>query len=366
MNYRERIMAVLRGGSADKIPLVHYDRHFPRGEVERKVRNMGVALCVSRPCFTYSRPNVELIQRFTPEGLLVRTYNTPLGSVTEKLKVGVGYGEARYGRDWKGMQPRRVEFLIKKPEDYDIVKFIVEDTHYEPFYDAIEDANHHLGDDGIVQVYLGYSPLQTIIIEMVGFHNFYVDYLKNRRKVEELYEALDRKYEEKYKIAAEAPADFILYGDNIDGQLVSPKFFERYCLPAYKKCADKIHSKGKILGVHMDGRLNVLKNLIGKANIDVVEAFTPPPLGDLRIDEALDLWESKVIWMNYPSSVCLMGPEAVKKHTLELLKQVVPGDRLLITASTENVVPHDSLLMLTEIISKVKLPFSKEDIEKIK
>lgn len=365
MNYRERILRALRGEQVDKIPWVHYDRHFPRGEKEREIRNLGMGLCCSRPCLVMEHPNVEIVQSTKPDGLIVKTYHTPLGSVTEKLKAGVGYGEGRYGRDWKGHVPRRVEYLIKKPEDYKVVKFIVEDTEYKPYYEAIEDAEHHLGGDGIVHVHLGYSPLQTIIIEMSGVERFYIDYVRNKKKVLELYDALDRKYEEKYRIAADSPGDFFLYGDNIDGYLISPSFFEQYCIPAYNKCARELHSTRRILGVHMDGRLKSLANIIGKAEIDVVEAFTPPPMGDLPIDEALSLWKDKVIWMNYPSSVYVMGPSAVRRHLIHLLESVMPGNRLLITASTENVIAEESLLAATEILAETTLPLTEEKVKEI-
>ena len=365
MNHRERILGVLRGERVDKIPWVHYDRHFPRGEKEREIRNLGMGLCCSRPCFFTEHPNVEIVQSTKPGGVILRTYHTPLGSLTEKLKVGVGYGKARYGRDWKGHVPRIVEYLIKKPEDYEVMKFIVEDTEYKPYYEAIEDAERHLGGDGIVQVNLGYSPLQTIIIELTGVERFYIDYARHREKVLELYDVLDRKYEEKYRIAAKSPGEFFLYGDNIDGFLISPSFFERYCIPAYNKCARELHSTGRILGVHMDGRLKSLANLIGKAEIDVIEAFTPPPMGDLPIREARSLWKDKIIWMNYPSSVYVMGPPAVRRHLINLLESVIPGDRLLITASTENVIEEEALLAATEILAEATLPLTEEKVKEI-
>jgi hypothetical protein len=35
------------------------------------------------------------------------------------------------------------------------------------------------------------------------------------------------------------------------------------------------------MSVHMDGRLNVLTDLIGRTPIDIIEALHPPPMGDL-------------------------------------------------------------------------------------
>ncbi|MDH5688120.1 MAG: hypothetical protein OEZ48_09710, partial [Candidatus Bathyarchaeota archaeon] len=118
MTNRERVLAVFRGDPVDRVPFMHWDRHFPRGQVEREVRSRGMGLCSVRPCYIESHPNVEMTQGMAEGGILVRTYHTPAGSVREKLRIGIGYGQARYGRDWKGITPKRVEYSVKSAEDY--------------------------------------------------------------------------------------------------------------------------------------------------------------------------------------------------------------------------------------------------------
>ena len=366
MTNRKRILAVFHSEPVDRVPFMHWDRHFPRGQVEREVRNRGMGLCTRRPCYVESHPNVEITQKMLSGGILVRVYHTPLGSLTEKLKVGIGYGEAQYGRDWKGITPRRVEYLIKKTEDYDVMKFIVEDTRYEPYYEAIKDAQRHLGDEGIVIAPIGYSPFQKMLIEWIGAKRLYIDFYKKREKIEELYNAVAEKQEELFHIAADSPSEYIGYGDNIDGVLVDTRLFERYHIPMYNKCARILHTQDKVLGVHMDGRLRNLANLIAKSKVDVIEAFTPPPMGDLPLNEALSLWKRKVIWMNFPSSVYLLGPEAVKKHLLDLLEAAIPGDRLILAASTEIRVPEECLKAVADVMEKATLPLSKEKINNIR
>ena len=111
--------------------------------------------------------------------------------------------------------------------------------------------------------------------------------------------------------------------------------------------------------------VDVLKDLIARTPIDIIEALHPPPMGDLPIGEALSLWKDKVIWMGFPGSVYVLGPEATKKHTLNLLKEVIPGDRLCIEVSTENLVSNENLLMLTSILENADLPLTQEKIDRI-
>ena len=92
-----------------------------------------------------------------------------------------------------------------------------------------------------------------------------------------------------YEIAARSPAPIAFCGDNVDGQLAVPRLFERYFMPEYEKQARPLHRHGKLMAVHMDGRVANLKHLIAQTPIDIVEALHPIPMGDLSIAEALAL-----------------------------------------------------------------------------
>jgi len=370
MKPRERILTLLRGGLPDRLPFVIYDHHLRRGEKEREARNRGMGIYCYRPCYLESMPNVEIVTR-NEENKLINTYNTPVGSVTEILVHGIGYGVA-YGRgqDWKGVIPRRKEFLVKRPEDYEVLKFMVENIRYEPYNYAIDDQTRRLGDDGIVVTELPYEPLQRLLVEWVHWQRFYKDLASNRETIEEICEILEEKYEkELFPIAADSPCEIVAYGGNIDGVLVSPSMFEKYYLPSYARCAEIIHPKGKILANHMDGRLRVLAHLIGESKLDVIEAFTLPPMGDLPIDEALALWKNKIIFINFPAAIStLMGPnpQAVKRYLLEQLELMIPGDRLMLIASTENVVPEENIIAMTEVMEKTTLPLTRELVRRIR
>ncbi|MGQ9640480.1 MAG: hypothetical protein ACUVUB_08615 [Candidatus Bathyarchaeia archaeon] len=365
MTPRERIIVMLRGGRPDRIPFTAFDRHLLQGEKEREARNRGLALICYRPCYTEAFMNVEVVTR-SGSNTLIKTYNTPVGSVSEVFSHGVGYGLAGYGRDWQGVVPRRKEFLVKRLEDYEVLKFMVENLHYEPYYYAVEDQTKRLGEDGIVVSTLPYSPMQRMLIEFVDWKRFYIDLARNREKVEEIYNILEEKYEkELFPIAAQSPSEVVWYGDNIDSILVNPQLFERYYLPSYARCAETLHSKGKVLNVHMDGRLKALARLISESKIDIVEAFTPPPMGDISTDEALSMWRDKHIWINFPSTVStLMGPspQKVKEYLIGLLESIMPGDRVMLIVSTENRVPDENLMAMVEVMEKATLPLTEDTI----
>jgi hypothetical protein len=60
-----------------------------------------------------------------------------------------------------------------------------------------------------------------------------------------------------------------------------------------------------------------------------------------------------------------LGTEVVRRFLLDLLVSVIPGDRVGIAASTENLVSDEHLLALSSILEKATLPLWKESIDRI-
>lgn len=370
MSRRERIMAATRKGRADKLPFLHNWRHCQTGWTERECRNRGMGISWARPCYTFMMHNVECTETqevSTGTVSVRRTYITPVGSVYLDEKKEPGVGQWHANRSWRDVQPWQKSRLIKTPDDYDVVKYMVENTEYTPDYFPIEQGRDWLGEDGVVMSWITKSPMATMMIEWIGSEEgrFYIHHARYRDKVDALFEALSKSLEPLYEIAAKSPADIIWIPENLEGYLVSPDLFKQYFISEYEKCAKVIHEHGKLLAVHIDGRIGILKDLIAETSIDIIEALHPPPMGDLPIGEALDLWEDKVIWVGYPGAVYMLGPEEVKKNTLELLRSVIPGERLVIEMSTENLVSNENLIMLASVLENAELPLTDDKIDEI-
>ena len=212
-----------------------------------------------------------------------------------------------------------------------------------------------------------HSPMQMLMIDWVGSEQgrFFIHHARYRELVEDLYRAIARSREPMYEIGARSPADVIWFFDNVDGVLVNPRLFEKYFMAEYEKMARVCHDRGKLLACHMDGRIGVLKELIGRTSIDIIEAFHPPPLGDLPLGEALTLWRDKVIWVGFPGTVYSLGPEATRKYAIDLMKEVIPGERVGIVMSTENLVSNVNLAALTSVLEKIELPLTREQVARI-
>ena len=324
-----------------------------------------MGMCWGRPSYVETLHDVSITDTRAKVGgqtVIRRTYATPVGSIyfDERREPGVGMWHGL--RSWRDVSPWQTERLIKGPEDYRVLKYLVEHTEYTADYFPIEQAMDWLGDDGVVVDHLPHSPMQMLMIDWVGSEGgrFFYHHADYPDLVEETYEAICKSRRPMYDIAARSPAAIVQCGDNVDGFLVSPKTFQKYFMPVYEEQAKALHDSGKLMAVHMDGRLGSLKDLIGESPIDIVEAFHPPPMGDLSTGEALRCWPDKVVWLGFPGSVYALGPTATREFAAALLGEVGTGERLAIEMSTENQVSNENLLSLTGVLEDAVLPLARK------
>ncbi|TES88050.1 MAG: hypothetical protein E3J93_04035 [Dehalococcoidia bacterium] len=370
MTRRERILKASHRGQTDKLPFFHNWRHMQIGWAERECRNRGMGISWARPSYVTRIHDVDITEQWLKKNgqtVYHRVFSTPVGTVYQDEMRAPGTGQWHGMRGWNDITPWQTERLIKGPEDYQVVKYIVEHTEYIADYYPLEQAKNWLGDEGIVMDIQPHQPMQTLMIDWVGSEGgrFFIHHAKYLDLVEDLYQAISKSREPMYEIGAKSPADIIWCGDNIDGVLVNPRLYEKYFMPEYEKMAKICHEHGKLLASHMDGRVGVLKDLIAKTPLDIIEALHPPPMGDLSIGEALKLWKDKVIWVGFLATAYSMGPKATREHALNLLRDVVPGERLCIEASTENIVSNENLLMLTSVLENAELPLTAEKVDRI-
>jgi hypothetical protein len=146
---------------------------------------------------------------------------------------------------------------------------------------------------------------------------------------------------------------FIGPARNIHPDMIGPKLFQDHYLPYMNRFADLAHEEGKLSGSHLDAKFSFMKEMIAEARFDVVEAFTPAPMGDMSVAEARQAWPDKVLWINFTSSVHIQSPEAIRQETLKILKEAAPGDRFLVGITED--VPENAWRTSFGVISRAIL-----------
>jgi len=342
---RERVEAALSGQPVDQVPFTIYQQMLPRGQRERRLREMGLGLCVRTDVVTRIAPNVEIETRGTFEAgreVQWERVRTPVGDVTAKrILGGGGYGTAV-----------TVEHYIKRPEDYQVIAYWLKDMIYQPAYEGFNRLVEEIGQDGYVMTQIGYSPLMEMLVTYLGLEQFSIDMAEHPDEFFGLYELLRQRRRRLYELTAESPSRVVLYCGNVHPEILGIERFEKYIIPCYNEAADVLHARGKIMGVHLDADNLVFAPAVARSRIDLIEAFTPPPDCDMSVAQARVAWPDKTLWINFPSSVHLADPQRILGTTREILDQASGWRRFLI-GITEDIplqVVLDSLTVITGVI----------------
>ena len=311
MDFLTRINAVLHGEAPDQVPFAPYDNLMPRGDFERQLRNRGMGLCLRRSTVWGEMPNVTIETRHE-EGDTITVYHTPEGDVWTRSKEHAG-------RVSDGLSIE-VTGLIKDAADYDPVIFMLEDTQFHVDNSVYLDAVRDVGRDGIVREWgldmevTPYGATRRYFGEVYGLDRWIYAQTDHPDHFAALVQAQERRDERRLELIADSPAEFVAFGW-LEG-LWSPETFRQRELPFYQKWVPYLQSRGKILALHCDATriLGRYAQVIAETGIDVVEAFTPPPVGGLSLPEARAAWgQDTVIWVNIPETIFYSGPAATKR-----------------------------------------------------
>ena len=328
MTIRERIEAAYRCEPVDRVPWTVYAGLLPRGGAERCLRNRGLGLVNITRVHTVRQPHVQTRTDTvdTPRGPGTRTTHvTPVGEVHQTCATEPGYGSG-----WAQ------DHLIKRDEDYDVVEFMIRDTVYEPSYDGYAQVDGEMGDDGVMLTGLERSPLQKMWVELMGAERFGIDMLLEPDRFWRLAQAIADKQREMVAIVADGPGPWIWMPENLTAPLVGKERFRQHMLPWYNEVCDRLHAGGKRAVAHLDGLLAPIVDDIADTKIDVIEAFTPTPDGDVSMAQARHAWPDKCLSLNFPSSVHLRAADQVRAVTEQILSDN-GGSPGLVIGVTENI-----------------------------
>jgi hypothetical protein len=331
MTHYEQMMAVYRRNNTGSIPWAAYGTFLlPSGANERELRNSGCGWIHWTPVCSWIAPGMSHMAGWMFEGeikdatasiklkwengrrIIRRQYDTPKGSVYEELHEELGY-HSLYVK----------KFLIEKPEDYEVVKYMVENTVLRPNYEGWCDAHGNLGTDGVELAVIDRSPFQKTLLELCGTERLYFDLHEIPEVVEDLLQVLARKELEAFAIVADSPAEVVWMVENITGSITAPRMYQKYCLPFYNQVAKLLHDKNKVLAMHLDGLMGPLKDLIAQTDVDVVESFTLPEMGgNVSIKDACNAWPDKAIVANIPAHFCRLEKKAIWQFLEEFFTQL--------------------------------------------
>lgn len=250
-------------------------------------------------------------------GDLVYEYSTPVG----KLK-------ARYRPSQEANTAFLIGHCVVEPKDYESLLAIVTDPAIEVSQEGIDAAKarmEFIGDDGIMYNCGPSTPIMDLTRVWVGLEEFIVHLMDYPEIVENAMNVMAEKAYEEYEVlAANTPANAIVYWDDVTSAYISPDLFRRYVLPVYRNFAEICHKHGKILVSHACGHLRSFLPILAESGIDAIDWVTPPDTGDVVFSEAQRIFDGRVCVMGtvLPAVMRFGTPGEVEAHVHQVLKGV--------------------------------------------
>lgn len=331
MTHKDRLMSVLRGGKADRIPFTIYKWLIPDVPAAEELRRKGLTPIDAAPVFSIERKDVSFEQEeVTEDGkrFIRSRISTPVGEITE-----VAGFDSVYGSRWI------IEHYIKTVEDYKVWRFLCEQTTVVPTWDQFMEADRAMGDDGIVIAWIDPIPVQALLVEYMGTETWSEGVMAYEEEFGALHDSLMRVYKRQVDIAAECPAEVVWLPDNVTGSIMSPKRFEMYCKPAYDYACRVLKQAGKLTFAHYDGQNHALRECIAATDIDIIEAFTPPPMERMTVAEARAAWPDKVLSLNFPGNLFREPADVIRRWIREYVEQAGDPKGFIIGCTEDFHIP---------------------------
>ncbi|MBM3859862.1 MAG: hypothetical protein FJ395_09460 [Verrucomicrobia bacterium] len=185
-------------------------------------------------------------------------------------------------------------------------KFLLDETPMEVFVELVrarrwrfrrerfEAIQREAGPDGVVIAGELFSPLKLLHFAAGADKAVYLlaDYPELCREAMAAHEAVQLDL---VRQMIASGVRVMMSMDNLDTMFHPPHYVEQYSASFYEKAARLCHENGAAFFIHACGQQRALLPLIGSLGVDGLEGVTPPPLGDVALDEAMRLSGDRLI-----------------------------------------------------------------------
>jgi hypothetical protein len=224
---------------------------------------------------TRAQPRREVEQAATGPRTTV-SYDTPYGTLARvdqaQTAMTASHHERYLVEDWQ--------------RDGDAFRWLLDQQQYDWDEQAFMRTDKRIGDDGILNVACGCSPLKML------HHNLGLDHtclfvLDEPDAAGELCDLFWSKLRPVLlRLARHEQVESVILMDNIDVPFYPPALVERYWVPYVRDAAEIMRAFNKPLFVHACGKLRGLSAQYARTGVSGLEGISHPPLGDWPAAEA--------------------------------------------------------------------------------
>jgi hypothetical protein len=307
MTERERILAVFNGKTPDRVPYYLDLSHFYYEKFQKPWDLLNGYAEPEQDLIDYNRkfgagfyvPN-QMIQ-FTvqyAEGVSQKVWSETINGNPEiHWRLETKRGAIERIRVW---EKQTYSWPIKKwgihtEEDLRILGDALSSRTFLPQEQNYRLWDSYVGDGGIIHLMPGYSAMGLIMHYWMGMENTLYACFDWQDTMHEVIDKINANILDCIRMLSKYNAPSALMGDNFSGDCQPPDFFSEWSAPFYREAVNILHNADKKVGVHIDGRLRGAIRMIGETGVDIIDAVTPAPMGDLTAKECREEAGPKLI-----------------------------------------------------------------------
>jgi len=354
MASKERLLNAITGKEVDRTPwspfLAYYWEHQPQevqqlGQVQY-MRQLGAdpLLRGFHQLFRTKVHNCDF-RTVTKGNKKQDTFETKVGTLQEE------YTWSATANSW---------FLtghsVKTEEDFKTLQYMCENTEVIEYIENFERDYYELGDKGLYLPVIGLyakTAFQSLVERWCGTVDLTYALYDFPEVVEECLATIQEKDRETVRFSLNSPAEGFIFWEDSSTTNVSPDLFARYTAPQINEWGKMIHAQDRLLIHHACGLLKHLLPLMAKTEVDMIESVSPPPTGDIEIEDALAI---------LPQHIGIIGgiePTFFEKCTFEELesnvKHLVNGakGKRFILANSDSCPPgvtHQKFELVSKLV----------------
>lgn len=168
--------------------------------------------------------------------------------------------------------------MAPTPGDLQIVARIVDSTRFVPRHERVEKFLRETEGFGVCDLVVFRSPFGKLVHEYMGFEAVAYALHDDPAAVREFLLLQERKDLELIRLAARAPGPIVIISDHADENLISPAWYQEYCIPYYRKACAILQAAGKKVSTHLDGNFRGYFPFITETGFDLLDGCTPAPM----------------------------------------------------------------------------------------
>ncbi|MDP3063737.1 MAG: uroporphyrinogen decarboxylase family protein [Chloroflexota bacterium] len=313
MNGYERIVAAIQRKQPDRIPIMEWSIH----------PNVINGICPGGSMY-------DLVEALDLDGIGVGGRHVPKHWET-KEKVYVNPWGIKYGRTAEAYAP--IEGPIVTEADAD--RYVAPDPWDEAMVADVRVAAKRFKGKKFI-AYLTRSDFM-FAADLHGITNLLTDFVDNPRLAHKVTQIVSDYYCELVRAAIKAGADGVVLADDWafnTAPMMSPKHFQQFVLPYFKRAVDIVHDAGGYAIKHSDGNIWPILEMTVNTGVDAINPIQP--------DAGMDIGEVK---QKYGQRVCLIGNincgytlseapiEQVVRETKEAIRKAGPGGGFVMMSS---------------------------------